>query len=43
MEDGEEIRTVKHLNYEKFFDAVETANHDKWDEAAPTWTSWRPV
>lgn len=43
VEDGEETRTVKRLNYEKFFDAIETANHDKWDEAAPTWTSWRPV
>lgn len=36
VEDGEETRTVKRLNYEKFFDAIETANHDKWDEAAPT-------
>lgn len=43
VEDGEETRTVKRLNYEKFFDALETANHDKWDDAAPSWTSWRPV
>ena len=42
-EDGTKTRTVKRLNYEKFFDAVETANHDKWDDAAPTYTSYRPI
>lgn len=43
VEDGETVRTVMRPNYEKFFDAIETANHDKWDDAAPTYTSWRPV
>ncbi len=43
VEDGEKVRTIARPNYEKFFDAIETANHDKWDEAAPTYTSWRPV
>lgn len=43
VEDGADTRTVLRLNYEKFFDAVETANHDKWDEAAPEYTSFRPL
>lgn len=43
VEDGNWTRTVKRPNYEKFFDAIETANHDKWDDAAPTYTSWRPI
>ncbi len=30
-------------NYEKFFDALAAANQDKWDEAAPTYTAWRPL
>lgn len=42
-EDGAGTRKIKRLNYEKFFDAMETANHDKWDEASSTWSSWRPV
>lgn len=31
------------LNYEKFFDAVDAANTDKWDDNAPAYTSQRPV
>lgn len=37
VEDGETVRTMMRPNYEKFFDAIETANHDKWDDAAPTY------
>lgn len=29
--------------YEKFFHALRVANHDKWDDAAPSYTSYRPV
>ena len=43
VEDGEKTRTVTRLNYQKFFDAIEAANHDKWDAAAPTYTSFRPI
>lgn len=31
------------LNYEKFFDAIDAANTDKWDDAAPTYSSFRPL
>lgn len=30
-------------NYEKFFDAVSTANHDKWDAGHPFFTSFKPI
>lgn len=30
-------------NYEKFFDAVDAANTDKWDDDAPTYSSFRPI
>ncbi|MFR5731832.1 MAG: hypothetical protein ACLUD2_07675 [Clostridium sp.] len=44
MEDGKTVRTTKIRQiYKKIFDAIDTANHDKWDDAAPTYTSWRPV
>lgn len=43
MEDGEKMRTIEAPNYEKFFDAFAAANNDKWDEAAPTYTSWKPI
>ena len=43
VEDGKTVRTTMRPNYKKFFDAIDTANHDKWDDAAPTYTSWRPV
>lgn len=35
--------TVQEYNYEKFFDALETVNTDKWDTKAQTYTSWRPL
>ncbi len=31
------------LNYEKFFDAIYTANRDKWDGPGPGFTSHRPL
>ena len=31
------------LNYEKFFDAIYTANRDKWDGPVPGFTSHRPL
>ena len=43
MEDNASMRTVETYNYEKFFAAIETANHDKWDDADPTYTSYHPV
>lgn len=42
-EDKEGIRVVKAYNYEKFFDAIQVANHDKWDDRAPSYTSWHPI
>ncbi len=42
-EDGAGTRPVKTYNYDKFFDAIAVANHDKWDDAAPTYTSWQPI
>ncbi len=42
MENGKRS-TVKEYNYQKFFDAIMVANHDKWDDAAPGYTSWRPI
>ena len=36
-------RTLPDGNYDKFFDAIAVANHDKWDDAAPTYTSWHPI
>ncbi len=30
-------------NYKKFFQAIQTANHDKWDDGSPTYTSYRPL
>lgn len=43
VEDNAGTRLVKAYNYDKFFDAVAVANNDKWDDAAPTYTSWRPI
>ncbi len=43
VEDKEGVRIVKGYNYDKFFDAIETANHDKWDDKAPSYTSWKPI
>ncbi len=42
-EDGDKTRMVSRLNYRKFFDAISTANHDKWDDASPSYTSFRPI
>ncbi|MCI8659294.1 MAG: hypothetical protein HFG54_03445 [Lachnospiraceae bacterium] len=42
-EDGQKMRTVKVPNYDKFFQAIYVANADKWDDGAPTYTSWQPV
>lgn len=42
-EDGTGTRFIPTLNYEKFFNAIQTANNDKWDDAAPTYTSHRPI
>jgi len=30
-------------NYKKFFDAISVANGDKWRDAAPSYTSYRPL
>ena len=35
--------TIQEYNYDKFFDALETVNTDKWDTKAQTYTSWRPL
>ena len=35
--------TVQDYNYDKFFDALETANVDKWDDKHQTYTSWKPL
>ena len=40
MEDGDgQTREVENYNYDKFFDALQTANHDKWDRKDNTSTS----
>lgn len=41
-EDGEIRQTVVY-HYEKFFDAVKTANHDKWDAGIQSSTSFKPA
>ena len=41
-EDGTKTRTVKRLNYEKFFDAMAVANRDKWQQADAADTSFKP-
>ena len=43
VEDGIGTRIIRAYNYEKFFDALAVANHDKWDDNAPTYTSWQPI
>lgn len=42
-EDGDGVRIISAYNYDKFFDALRAANNDKWDDAAPTYTSHRPI
>jgi len=34
---------TEEYNYQKFFDAVEVANNDKWDDKTPTYSSYRPI
>lgn len=43
VDDGAGTRMVQAPNYDKFFDALAAANNDKWDDAAPTYTSWQPI
>ena len=43
MEDGAGVREVQQYNYDKFFDALAVADHDKWEDHDPTYTSWRPI
>lgn len=44
MEDGAgKTRKVKSYNYEKFFEAIQTANHDKWDQGMAGHTSFKPL
>lgn len=43
VEDAAGTRIVSNYNYEKFFDAMAVANNDKWDLAAPTYTSHQPI
>ena len=43
MEDGDgQTREVENYNYDKFFDALQTANHDKWDRKDNASTSHKP-
>ena len=43
MEDGDgQTREVENYNYDKFFDALQTANHDKWDKVNDDSTSFKP-
>ncbi len=43
IEDGAgKTREVKSYNYEKFFAALQTANHDKWDQNEKDSTSFKP-
>lgn len=44
MEDGAgKTRRVEGYNYDKFFEAVRTANHDKWDRNEDASTSFKPL
>jgi len=43
VEDGTGTRMVSAYNYEKFFDGIAVANNDKWEDAAPTYTSYQPI
>lgn len=43
VEDGTGPRTIRVYNYDKFFDAMAVANHDKWDDQSPSYTSWQPI
>ena len=43
VESGDKTITVQEYNYDKFFDALEVANTDKWDDQNQTYTSWKPI
>ena len=43
VESGNGVITIQEYNYEKFFDALETVNVDKWDDKNQTYTSWKPL
>lgn len=43
VESGTGTITVQEYNYDKFFDAMEVANTDKWDDQNQTYTSWKPI
>lgn len=44
MEDGAgKTRRVEGYNYDKFFEAIRTANHDKWDRNEDDSTSFKPA
>ncbi len=40
---GETAENLERYNYEKFFHAVHTANHDKWDRQENASTSFKPL
>ena len=42
-EDGSSYKDLENYNYDKFFDAIRVANHDKWDDADAHDTSSRPI
>lgn len=41
--ESEQIDGIWKYRYDKFFAAIRTVNQDKWDDAAPTYTSSRPI
>lgn len=41
-DNGSEARNISIYNYEKFFDAINVANADKWDHAENSSTSFKP-
>lgn len=43
VDDADGVRIVETYNYDKFFNALAVANNDKWDDAAPTYTSHQPI
>ncbi len=43
VESGASFAEIEQYNYQKFFDALAVANGDKWDDNAPTYTSWHPI
>ncbi len=43
VRDENGVHTVEEIRYDKFFDAISVANHDKWDLGKPEFTSFRPL